>query len=47
LAGEQAGPSKLSKAKSLAIPIIDEMEFLQMIEEKPDKKPSKQQTTLF
>jgi len=47
LTGEQAGPSKLSKAKSLAVPIIDEMEFLQMIEEKPDKKPSKQQTTLF
>jgi DNA ligase (NAD+) len=47
LAGEQAGPSKLSKAKSLAVPIIDETEFLKMIEETSDEKPSRQQSTLF
>lgn len=31
LAGENMGPSKLEKAKSLGVPIINEDEFLQMI----------------
>ncbi|MCM1522443.1 MAG: NAD-dependent DNA ligase LigA [Muribaculaceae bacterium] len=33
LAGENMGPSKLEKAKSLSIPVIDEDEFLKMIGE--------------
>lgn len=32
LAGENMGPAKLEKAKSLGIPIVDEDEFLKMIE---------------
>ncbi len=32
VAGENMGPSKLAKAESLQIPIIDEKKFLQMIE---------------
>ncbi len=47
LAGEQAGPSKLSKAKSLAVPIMEESEFLKMIEEPSTETPPKQQPTLF
>ncbi len=31
LAGENMGPSKLEKAKALSIPIIDENQFLAMI----------------
>ncbi|MDE6206533.1 MAG: NAD-dependent DNA ligase LigA, partial [Muribaculaceae bacterium] len=34
LAGENMGPSKLEKARSLGIPIIDEDQFLSMIEPK-------------
>ena len=34
LAGENMGPSKLAKAKSLNVPIIKENEFLMMIESK-------------
>lgn len=47
LAGEQAGPSKLSKAKSLNISIIDETTFLEMIDEPLTKESLRQQTTLF
>ncbi len=32
LAGENMGPAKLEKANSLGVPIIDETEFLRMIE---------------
>ncbi|MFO7830018.1 MAG: BRCT domain-containing protein, partial [Bacteroidales bacterium] len=32
LAGENIGPSKLEKAKKLDIPLINEDEFLKMIE---------------
>lgn len=31
LAGDNMGPSKLEKARSLGIPVIDENEFLAMI----------------
>ena len=33
LAGDNMGPAKLEKARSLGIPIIDENEFLRMIGE--------------
>jgi DNA ligase (NAD+) len=32
IAGENMGPSKLTKAKSLGIPIISEMDYLKLLE---------------
>jgi DNA ligase (NAD+) len=47
LAGENAGPSKLEKARSLGIPLVKEEEFLTLIAASVLPKPSVQQGTLF
>ena len=45
LAGDNMGPSKLEKAQKLGIPLINENEFLEMINEKVPESPI--QNTLF
>ncbi len=45
LAGENMGPSKLEKAQKLGIPIINEDQFLEMVDKPDSHKP--QQPTLF
>ena len=45
LAGENMGPSKLEKAQKLGIPLMNETEFLQLIEEEAAAQPT--QGSLF
>jgi len=47
LAGENAGPSKLEKAQSLGIPLVNEDAFLKMIDEPEAVKPTVLQGVLF
>lgn len=40
LAGDNMGPSKMEKARSLGVPFVSETEFLLMLGEKPAQQPS-------
>lgn len=40
IAGEDAGPAKMAKAQELGIPILNEDEFLKMITERSQNKPT-------
>jgi len=47
LAGESVGPSKLEKAQSLGVPLVNETVFLAMINDNSTPKPVNTQPTLF